>query len=106
MIKPMRPLLFMLLIFCISINTSVIAVPSIEFEKTEFDIGEVETCRTVKVTFSFKNAGDEDIEIRSLTAGCGSCTNLRAGLMKLSPGQSSTIEVDFTTPGVGGPVCQ
>ncbi|MEN6370824.1 MAG: DUF1573 domain-containing protein [Armatimonadota bacterium] len=82
--------LVIFLFACVAVS----AAPSIVFDKTEQDIGEVEGGKTVKVVFPFTNNGDEPLVIKSVNGSCG-CTITKALATRIEPGESSSIEVEF-----------
>ena len=47
--------------------------PSIEFEKTNHDFGQINDGDIVETTFSFKNTGKSDLVISNASGSCG-CT--------------------------------
>lgn len=77
------------------------AAPVIEFEKTTIDFGKLREGEKLKVSFPFKNAGDDTLEIINLEATCG-CTEVKATEEKILPGKSAAIEAVFDSTGIKG----
>jgi len=94
-------LLYICLFILTCVSSPAFASPSIQFDEIVFQMGEVESGKDVKAVFSFKNVGDEDLEIKGITASCD-CTLTKASITRIGPGQSSTIEIDFKTSSLGG----
>lgn len=80
---------------------SHILTSAIEFEKIEINLGELKAGEVVKAIFKFKNTGAQGLEIKRVRSSCG-CFEHKAASTKLRPGESSMIEVDFKTEGLGG----
>ena len=90
----------MLLLYMFA-TTSVLAVPTIKFEKEMFDFGTILNGQKVNAVFPFKNTGDAVLEITEVHAGCG-CTVAKATKMKVQPGESAAIKVVFDSKGQVG----
>lgn len=92
-----RPVIFLLvLVFSLVIPQGALAKPVIEFDKEEHDYGKVQYGDTVNSSFKVINSGDETLVLKKITTSCG-CTKVLKGLSKISPGESSVIEVSFNT---------
>lgn len=65
------------------------------------NLGKVKKGTSYSFQFMLKNNGEGDIMIEKITVGCGSCTKASTSKIKLSPGDTSNIDVIFT-PGSTG----
>jgi len=79
------------------------AAPKIVFDSESLDLGKIVSGKPINVTFTFRNAGDSELEITAVRPGCG-CTKAEAKKNKLAPGESSTITALFNSTGFNGPV--
>lgn len=77
----------------------VMAGPIAEFETTSFDIGKPMEGDRVKAVFPVRNAGDADLEITNVRAGCG-CTDAKATQSKIRAGESAAVEAVLNTTGM------
>ncbi|MBI2842492.1 MAG: DUF1573 domain-containing protein [Armatimonadetes bacterium] len=82
---------------------SATASPSVEFQNTVLDIGKVLAGSKVNGTLSFKNAGNETLEIIEISAPCD-CMEAKASALKVPAGESSAIEIIFKTGSYKGQV--
>ncbi len=76
--------------------------PSIVFEETEFDGGDVLEGQKLTHDYHFRNEGKSDLEIKSVRASCG-CTATTPEKKILKPGESSYIRATFNSSGRQGP---
>jgi hypothetical protein len=67
-------------------------------DSTFQDLGTVKEGPQVDIAFKFKNTGDKNLVIESVTAGCG-CTIVEKPQEPFAPGQIGTIRAKFTTQG-------
>ncbi len=80
------------------------AAPALVLEPTVFDWGrQTENKGEYPFTFVVKNAGDQELEITRVRAGC-SCTKVDLKKDKLAPGESTEMTGVLTTKGIEGPV--
>ena|SRR5258705_5242513 len=70
-------------------------------DSTFQDLGTVKEGPQVDIAFKFKNTGDKNLVIESVTAGCG-CTIVEKPQEPFAPGQIGTIKAKFTTQGHPG----
>jgi len=68
--------------------------PKLVFDKTTHDFGEISPMGKYSCTFTFKNEGDEILEIKEIRTTCG-CTAVDPEKKILSPGESSFLEVKY-----------
>lgn len=78
--------------------------PAIEFEKTVFDFGKVTTGQKGKAIFSFKNTGDQPLEITKVSAICKCTKVVRSSIPEIAPGESEKIEIAFDSAGLQGKI--
>ncbi|UCE47246.1 MAG: DUF1573 domain-containing protein, partial [Phycisphaerales bacterium] len=71
--------------------------PLLTFGKQEHDFGEISPNKTKKVQFKFTNAGEGVLKIRKVEECCGVVAKLAGGKKKYAPGESGTLEVEFTS---------
>lgn len=81
--------------------TAVSAGPKIQFDREEVDFGCVVVGSPVKVTFSFKNVGDANLELLGVHSSCD-CTVCQCLTNTIAPGKSSAINVVFDSSGYAG----
>lgn len=77
------------------------AYPSVKFNKTMHDFGDVPNNEAVFTEFELVNTGDSDLIILGAAASCG-CTVPEYQKTPIKPGESSILKVRFQqgTPGV------
>lgn len=97
----LRTLLCCLAVTCAA--SALVAAPRIVFESETVDLGKVVRGASANATFTFKNAGDTELEILSVKPGCG-CTKAEAKKIKLAPGESSSVEAVLETAEYAGRV--
>jgi hypothetical protein len=71
--------------------------PKITFEKLQHDFGEIPPNRKKTVQFKFTNTGEGVLKIKKVEPCCGSVTRLVDNKKKYAPGESGTLELDFTS---------
>lgn len=81
-----------------------LATPVAEFEKTVFDFGKITTGQKGKAVFSFKNTGDQPLEITKVFAICKCTKVMRSSIPKVAPGKSEKIEIAFDSAGLQGKI--
>jgi hypothetical protein len=82
-------------------NSSKDMLPVIEFAKVEHDFGKVIQGEVVSYSFKFKNTGNSDLVIASVSASCG-CTASDYPRIPVKPGGEEVIEVSFDSSGKKG----
>ncbi|MDR0227773.1 MAG: DUF1573 domain-containing protein [Flavobacteriaceae bacterium] len=81
-------------------SSEVTGTPSIEFDKTEHDFGNIGNNESVETEFTVKNTGTADLVIINATASCG-CTVPEYQKTPIKPGETSKLKVRFQTGAVG-----
>ena len=76
-----------------SIDTLVL-LANIEFDTMEYRIGNINQGDIVKKTFSFKNTGNDNLEIISVVPDC-SCTSPEWTQGVIKPGQTGYISAEY-----------
>jgi hypothetical protein len=76
-------------------------LPQIQFNQTEHDFGKVIQGERVTYAFKFKNTGDADLVIGSISATCG-CTATDYPRTPIKPGEENMIKVTFDSAGKEG----
>ncbi|PCH98987.1 MAG: hypothetical protein COB85_00865 [Bacteroidetes bacterium] len=80
---------------------SDITLPKIVFENIVYDFGEIAQGEKVKHSFKFSNGGENTLIISDVSAKCG-CTVTSWPKVPIQPGESSEIEVVFSSEGKTG----
>ena len=75
--------------------------PVIEFDKTEFDFGEMEAKQNVETVFNYKNTGDAPLVITNISSSCGCTIPKDWSREPLAPGESGKFTVKFNGTGSG-----
>jgi len=70
--------------------------PKIEIDKKEHNFGNVKQFQDYKALFTVKNAGEAPLIIRKIQTACG-CTVAKPQKTQLAPGESTPIEVTFSS---------
>ena len=94
---------FCLLLILIVLPLHVFAVPAVTTEVLEYDFGEVAQGDKVTYTFRFKNAGDQLLEISSVSSSCG-CTAALLSSKRIAPGEMGEIKATFDSSRFRGQV--
>ncbi len=76
-------------------------LPEIKFEEELFDFGKITQGEKVNHAFSFKNIGSKSLIITGASGSCG-CTVPEWPKEPINPGQSSKINVVFSSEGKSG----
>jgi|TARA_B100000767_G_scaffold211305_1_gene198443 hypothetical protein len=76
------------------INT-VFEYPTIKFDKTNHDFGEIRDGDVVETVFTFTNSGDSDLKILNASGSCGCTVPEYPRDTPIRPGESSVIKVKF-----------
>lgn len=77
---------------------SLEAKPIARFEHTQADFGFISQGKKARVSFSFRNAGDQPLKILSIHTTCG-CTAAAPAKPELAPGEKGEITVTFDSRG-------
>lgn len=95
--------LIVLCLSCLKTEEVYEGPPSIKFEDTLYNFGEISQGEQVTCTFKFKNVGGDTLRIAKVRKSCG-CTSAKATKQILKPGGSGEIEVVFNSRGYSGNV--
>jgi len=79
------------------------AVPTITFEKTTIDFGEVGTDTKQTGQFKFTNTGKAQLKITRVTSCCGVITRGLEEKKEFAPGEGGVLEFDYHTSSYAGP---
>jgi hypothetical protein len=82
---------------------SAFAAPKLKVENAKYDFGEVFQGEKVLHTFSFKNEGDETLEIDRVRSSCG-CTAVLLSEKSLPPGGQGEVRANFDSTRFRGAV--
>jgi Protein of unknown function (DUF1573) len=69
-------------------------------DSTTLNLGKLKKDQEVEVTYKFKNIGDKNLVIASVTAGCG-CTIPETPKEPFAPGQEGLIKAKYNGSGSG-----
>ena len=75
--------------------------PSITFEESSFDFGDIHQGDKVMHVFNFENTGDAPVIISNVQTTCG-CTATDWPRDPVAPGESASITVNFNSAGKMG----
>jgi len=75
---------------------SALASPHITFPDTSFDFGQIYQNKIVNHIFTFKNTGDEVLNINEVKTSCG-CTAAVLSSKTIKPGESGQVEIKFNS---------
>jgi len=81
-----------LAVWCVPIQ----AEPVLTIEPAEFDFGYVPQNSEISRVFQLRNAGDDTLLITKVVPGCG-CTKTPLQKSTLAPGESTELEIIFST---------
>jgi len=96
--------ILLLLMFCIVLGTAVIAkektppVPNIEFNRDEWDFGNIKEGEGVSGTFNIRNSGNADLIIGNLRPSC-KCTTATISSRTIEPGGMTEVKFNFNSEG-------
>lgn len=82
-------------------DASSMKFPVIEFDKSEFDFGELEAKQNVETVFSYKNTGDAPLVITNISSSCGCTIPKDWSREPLAPGETGKFTVKFNGTGSG-----
>lgn len=85
---------FVAFVFILMIPGSLYAAPQIVSEALIYDFGEVNQGDKVHHSFTFRNAGDELLDITSISSSCG-CTAALLSSRRIAPGETGEIKAIF-----------
>jgi len=74
---------------------AVFDYPTIEFDKTNHDFGEIRDGDIVETVFTFTNSGSSDLKILNASGSCGCTVPEYPKDTPIKPGESSVIKVKF-----------
>jgi hypothetical protein len=75
--------------------STVFEYPTIKFDKTNHDFGEIRDGDVVETVFTFTNSGDSDLKILNASGSCGCTVPEYPRDTPIRPGESSVIKVKF-----------
>lgn len=90
-------------IFILLSNTWSLAAPSMQFNSTQFDFGQIYQGDKVLHTFEFTNAGQDPLVIDRVRSSCG-CTAVLVSEKNVPPGEKGEIQANFDSARFRGPV--
>ena len=73
--------------------------PVIEFDKTEYDFGEIEAKTPVETVFKYKNTGEAPLVITNISSSCGCTVPEDWSREPLAPGGEGQFTVKFNGSG-------
>ncbi len=73
-------------------------MPTIKFDQTTYDFGNVAEGKAVAYEYTFRNLGKKDLIIRKIATSCGCTTGAPSGTI-IKPGDVGSIKVNFGTSG-------
>ncbi len=82
-------------------ETEAVTGPSIKFDNTTHDYGEMEQGGNGDCEFTFTNVGTEPLLLSDVRASCG-CTTPSWTREPIMPGKTGTIKVHYDTNRLGG----
>ncbi len=85
------------------IGSAVNAAPLLAIDQTDFDFGFAPQNSKVSHIFQLRNDGDDTLRIARVVPGCG-CTQAPLADSILAPGQSTQLEIIFSTGHYNGAV--
>ena len=78
------------------------SLPIIEITPKLFDFGEISYGDVAEYTFTLKNLGDEDLEIKRVATSCA-CTTVKVTEETIAPGEETELQVTYDTGVMSGP---
>lgn len=76
--------------------------PIIEITPKLFDFGEISYGDVAEHTFTLKNLGDKDLEIKRVATSCA-CTTAKVVKEIVAPGEKTELQVTYDTGVMSGP---
>ncbi len=77
--------------------------PKLTFEESGHDFGQIPPNKRNKARIKFTNTGEGVLRIKKVEDCCGVVARLAGGKKKYAPGESGTLEVEFTSAPKPGP---
>ena len=77
--------------------------PSLYFEKSAIDLGNVYSGQIKKIRVKIENTGGDVLQILGVSPSCG-CTTAKMPKASLKPGESDVLELQFNSTGMFGKV--
>jgi len=90
-------------LFVLLLALPILAKSTIKFKSTRVDFGEVESGKSVDISFEFENTGTDMLVIKNVIPSCG-CTTAALTKKEFQPGEKGTIASKFNTGGYNGKV--
>jgi len=85
------------------LTSAALAGPAVEITNDSFDFGQTMQHAKVNRVFWVKSVGDETLRINTVNPGCG-CTKAPLADSVLAPGDSTALEIIFSTKSYRGPI--
>lgn len=79
-------------------NAGTEKLTAIEWETTTKDYGTIQEGQKLEVSFTFKNVGNENLVIKSVSPSCG-CTAAEPPAKPIPPGGTGEIKASFDSKG-------
>ena len=79
--------------------------PRIQFDSTDYNLGQVMSGEVVIHAYTFTNTGNEDLVVESVRPGCG-CTQAGPWTRVTKPGQTGRVSLQLNTLGFNGKVAK
>jgi hypothetical protein len=97
----MKKALPLIVLLCGVLSSAVFGLtgPRIQFDRTEYDFGNIVHPESAAIELSFSNTGDEELVVERISSSCG-CAKALRGSRTLTPGSSSTIQAQIETLGM------
>jgi hypothetical protein len=93
------------IMFALSLALPIVAKATIKFKSTRVDFGEIESGKSVDVSFEFENAGTELLVIKNVIPSCG-CTAIALAKREYKSGEKGTISGRFNSSGYNGKIAK
>jgi hypothetical protein len=97
------PIFACVLIALMALAISTIAAPRLELRETEFDFGYAPQNSQLSHVFWLKSVGTDSLKITKVIPGCG-CTQAPLEKSDVAPGDSTRLEIIFSTKAYVGPI--
>lgn len=96
-------ILIVMIVFVICVLSRYKVGPRLSIEPDVVELGTMSAGATAVHTVQLRNVGDQELHINDIIASC-SCTVADIRQDSLLPGESTTVEVRFDSPGIMGDV--
>jgi len=80
-------------------DASASKFPVMEFDKMEYDFGEIEKGKSVETNFSYTNTGDAPLVITNIQSSCGCTVPQNWSRDPLAPGETGQFTVQYNGSG-------